>query len=367
MNKPLNWKKAWAKLNAHRAKLRFCLRTTVAGLLAFAIAQLTSIPLNGLWVVLTAVVVSQMSIGGSLRATLEYIIGTVGGAIYAGVIGVLIPHPSPIALGGILAVTIAPLALAAAFNANFRVAPFSAVLVLMISGQLGEGPVESAIYRTLEVALGGAIAVAVSVFVFPERAHGLGVDAAARILGQLADALAKLLAGVTENLDSDEIRRIQDGIGGAVADFHALAGEAKRERLVTLVAEPDPAVLSRILLRLRHDLVMIGRAANKPLPDIVTQRLRPLLTRLTTEASDFLRKSGTALVQRRSPPTLVAVEAALETYTAEIVSLRKEGATYALSNDEAERLFALGFVLEQIHQDFADLRRSLEEYAGAHG
>jgi hypothetical protein len=59
----------------------------------------------------------------------------------------------------ILVLAIAPLALAAAFNPSFRVAPFSAVLVLLISGQLNEGPVESALYRTFEVALGGAIAV----------------------------------------------------------------------------------------------------------------------------------------------------------------------------------------------------------------
>jgi hypothetical protein len=87
MKKLINLRKAWAKLSAHRAKLRFCLRTTVAGLFAFAIAELTSIPLNGLWVVLTAVVVTQLSVGGSLRATLEYIIGTVGGAI--------LPHTTP--------------------------------------------------------------------------------------------------------------------------------------------------------------------------------------------------------------------------------------------------------------------------------
>jgi len=238
------------------------------------------------------------------------------------------------------------------------------VLVLLISGQLGEGPVESAIYRTFEVALGGAIAVAVSVFVFPERAHGLGVNAAAGILGQLADALPKLLAGFTENLDNDEIRRIQDGIGDAVADFHALAVEAKRERLVSLVAEPDPERLSRILLRLRHDFVMIGRGANRPLPDIIAQRLRPLLERLAADASDFLRKSGIALVQQHSPPTLDQLEAALEGYTSEIIALRKEGATRALSNEEAERVFALGFGLEQLHRNLADLRRCIEEYAG---
>ena len=63
-----------------------------------------TIPLHGLWVVLTAVVVTQMSTGGSLRATVEYIIGTFGGAVYAAITGLLIPHTTAIAqLGGGLA------------------------------------------------------------------------------------------------------------------------------------------------------------------------------------------------------------------------------------------------------------------------
>ena len=43
--------------------------------------------------------------------------------------------------------TLADLAFAAASNPNFRVAPFSAVLVLLLGGQLGEGPIESALIR----------------------------------------------------------------------------------------------------------------------------------------------------------------------------------------------------------------------------
>jgi uncharacterized membrane protein YccC len=357
------WNKTWTWLSGHRAELRFCLRTTVAGVLAFAIALRTAIPLNGIWVVLTAVVVSQMSIGGSLRATLEYIIGTIGGALYAAVIGALIPHTTPIALGGILALTIAPLALAAAFNPSFRVAPFSAVLVLLISDQLGEGPIESAFYRTAEVALGGAIAVVVSLLVFPQRAHGLGLGAAAGILDQLADALPKLLSGFTEPLDVDQTRGIQDDIGEALAGFQAITAETKRERLVSLVAQPDPGPLSRTLLRLRHDFVIIGRAGNRPLPDSVAQSLRPPLTRFALEASGFLRQCRTALVRRRHAPQLKGVEAALSAYTSEIVSLRQRGVTRGLSTDEVERVFALGFTLEQIHQNFADLARCVEEHA----
>src|SRR5512144_656429 len=82
---------ARARLSLYRVQLRFCLRMMVAALLAFALAQVWNIPLHGLWAVLTAVVVTQMSLGGSLHATTEYVLGTIGGAIYAAAIAVLIP------------------------------------------------------------------------------------------------------------------------------------------------------------------------------------------------------------------------------------------------------------------------------------
>jgi uncharacterized membrane protein YccC len=62
------------------------------GLAVFALAQVWNIPLHGLWAVLTAVVVMQMSVGGSLHATTEYVLGTIGGAIYAAAIGAYSPH-----------------------------------------------------------------------------------------------------------------------------------------------------------------------------------------------------------------------------------------------------------------------------------
>src|SRR5580704_17092395 len=117
-----------ALLSASKPRWRFCVRMTASGLAAFAVAQALHIPLKGLWLILTAIVVTQMSAGGSVRATLEYIIGTVGGAVYGAVLGVLIPHDTPLMQAFIMALAIAPLAFVAAFNPNFRVAPFSAVL-----------------------------------------------------------------------------------------------------------------------------------------------------------------------------------------------------------------------------------------------
>jgi uncharacterized membrane protein YccC len=45
-----------------------------------------------LWAVLTSLIVTQMSVGRSLKATRDYMLGTIGGAVFGGAIEVLIPH-----------------------------------------------------------------------------------------------------------------------------------------------------------------------------------------------------------------------------------------------------------------------------------
>jgi uncharacterized membrane protein YccC len=357
------WTRAHARFSPYRAQLRFCLRMTAAALLAFALAQIWNIPLNGLWAVLTAVVVTQMSVGGSLRATTEYVLGTIGGAVYAAAIGVLVPHTTTLALAGVLALTIAPLAFAAAVNPSFRSAPFTGAIVLLISGQFGEGTVESALYRLFEVALGGGVAVVVSLLVLPDRAYGLGLDAAARLLDLLAELLRKLLEGFTQRLDVADITRRQQEAGRALAAFQAIAAEAKGERTINLVTEPDPTPLARTLLRLRHDVVILGRAAAAPLPETIAERLGPQLGRVAEGASDYLHECASALRSRRPPSPLKPMEDVLTAYNAEIAALRSEGLTRGLSNAEAEQLFALGFALEQMHRDCADLERCLQELA----
>jgi hypothetical protein len=179
----------------------------------------------------------------------------------------------------------------------------------------------------------------------------------------MAQVLQGLLAGVTRQLDANEIARIQDDIGGSVAAFQEIMAEVKRERMVALAATPDPAPLSRTLLRLRHDLVIIGRAATVPLPDVFVRRLGPPLTRVGKDASQYLRASGNALELGRLPPPLQAFEASLKAYDSEVASLRTEGLTRTLSSGEVERLFALGFALDQLHRNFADLARCVLVYA----
>src|SRR5262245_65525988 len=75
------------------AELRLSLRITTAAVLSLAVAHLLNLPI-ALWTVLTAVILTQMSVGRSLKATTDYLVGTLGGAIYAGAVGALVPHDS---------------------------------------------------------------------------------------------------------------------------------------------------------------------------------------------------------------------------------------------------------------------------------
>jgi hypothetical protein len=144
-----------------------------------------------------------------------------------------------------------------------------------------------------------------------------------------------------------------------------ILAEAQRERLMNLLAAPDSAPLARTLLRLRHDLVIIGRSAAAPLPKAFAECLGPPLIDVGERASAYLLKSARALASRSSAPSLKVFEETLAIYNSEIASLRRQGLTLKLSIDEAEQLFALGFALEQLHRNFSDLERCVEEWARA--
>ena len=152
-------------------------------------------------------------------------------------------------------------------------------------------PIASALDRVLEVALGGVTGFVVSLLLLPSSAHRLVAEKAARTLDQMARALGELLAGLTRGLDVDALHRIQDGIGQALVQLNVVGAEAEHERSARLAVGPNTAPHVRTLLRLRHDLVMIGRAAVVPLPEAFGTRLQ----------------SPLALSQRPSPITCARV------------------------------------------------------------
>jgi uncharacterized membrane protein YccC len=343
--------------------LRFALRAIVSATIAFSITQFVNVPLHGLWAVLTAVVVLQTSAGASIRATIEYVVGTFIGAVYASLLSILIPHSTPLAMAGVLALAIGPLAYAAAKSPTFRVAPFTALIVLLLAGQVGEGPFAAAVTRLLEVAFGGALAIVVSLFVFPEGAHGLGRQQAVVALRRLAAALPDLLKGFAVKADLETVIALQNELGTAVAAFTAIVAEAQHEMRFRFAAREDPSPLSRTLLRLRHDLVIVGRAAVDPLPPSIAPRLLPAVNAAGTSICRMLTGLADALDRRVAPPPSTETADALDACAGAIAQLRSEGLTRPLSSEELEQLFALGFALEELRQNLDDLNRCVRDWA----
>jgi uncharacterized membrane protein YccC len=346
----------------YRLQLILALRVTVAAVLSLLLAQVLHLRLP-LWAILTALIVTQMSLGKSVKVATDYLIGTLAGVAYGGAIAIFVPHESEVAMLVALALAVAPLAFVAAFRANFNVLPITAIIVLLVPGMQHVSPTASALDRVLEVTIGGAVGFAVSFLIFPSRALAMTTDAAANTLELMAEALTLLLEHHTQGLEGPDLRRLQDGIGTSIAKLNATGAEAEHERKARLTSGPDTGPLLRTLLRLRHDMVILGRAVGCELPVIVRDRLTPKLDQISISASAFLRDSAASLRKRRPPPALLAVDADFQAYIDEFGAVRHEGLTRDMGNEAAERFFALGFALEQMREHLNEVQRVVGEWA----
>ncbi|MDB5655271.1 MAG: hypothetical protein JWQ94_2884 [Tardiphaga sp.] len=354
-------KRIWGFLVSHKVELGLGVRVTVAAMSALVIALACGLRLP-LWAVLTSVIVTQMSVGRSLKATRDYLVGTIGGAIYGGAVAILIPHAGEGALLGVLVLAVLPLAFIAAINPSLNVATVTALIVLLLPMMNHGTPLESAVDRVLEVAVGAITGLLVSFLVLPSRAHSHIRASAAKTLELIAAALGELLAAATRGRDNDTLHRLQAGIGAALVGLDATGAEAERERAAHLSSGPDTGPLLRTILRLRHDLVMIGRSTVVPLPSELQKRLAGPLARVSAAMSAHLRATAEALRSGAGAPAIWPVQVALQAYSGEIAALRSEGLTRGMPGDVAERFFAIGFSLEQMRQNLKDLERCVAEW-----
>jgi uncharacterized membrane protein YccC len=357
-------KRMFGRFWARKTQLALAVRIAVAAVAAYVIAVALHLMLP-LWAVLTSLIVTQMSVGRSLKATRDYMLGTIGGAIYGGAIAVLIPHSGEGSLLALLVLAVTPLTFIAALNPSLNSATVTAVIVLLLPTMHHSNPLDSVIDRVMEVSVGAVTGLVVSFLVLPSRAVNQIRANAARLLELLAAAFAELLAGLTRGLDNDALHRIQDGIGLALTGLNATGAEAERERAVHLSSGPDTGPLLRTIQRLRHDVVMIGRASVVPLPANVQARLARPLSDVSHAIVTYMQSVAVSLRSGVGSADIQPVDAALHAYATEVAAVRGDGLIRGLPVDAAERFFALGFSLEQMRQNLNDLSRCHADWCEA--
>ena len=198
---------------------------TLSGLAAFAAASALDLA-QGFWATITALIVTQSSVGGSLKAAWDRLLGSVFGAVYGAAVAFAFPHAHGWSRAVALVMAVAPLSVMAAFSASFRVAPVTAIIVLLTPTGTILGPLGFAADRVLEIVLGCALGLLVSVLVVPARASRAVLETSAEVARLLADQLA-VLAASNEQAQADLAARVRKSL----KQLEGLIDEAARERI----------------------------------------------------------------------------------------------------------------------------------------
>lgn len=304
--------------------LRHATRMTVAAVLAFSLAWVFALP-QGYWSVITAIVVMQGSLGGTIGASLDRLLATVAGAV-VGAVWVLVRGHWPVPDTVLLVFAVAPMALLAAMRPSFRLAPITAVIVLL--GASAEGGVLLAFHRMAEIALGCVIGALTAHLVLPDRARTAieaGAAAVLEGLGRVAEAHLRGAENATTDAMNDVVRRNLTAIGAA-------AGEEARERALHLRTGPPAAPLLRTLRRVRSDVAMLERAMAAD-PGSAGAEAGKALAGHFAAAAAYLRGTGPA-------PVLAPLDATIG----------------SVPTDSA-----LGFALVTLRRDLAELDERLAE------
>jgi uncharacterized membrane protein YccC len=340
------------RFSLDKPELRLALRMTVSSVAAFAVATAFGFQ-QGYWSALTALIVTQTSVGGSLKVAIDRLLASLCGAIYGAAVALFLPHNSLWSIDLVLVVAVAPLAVLAAFKARFRVAPITSIIVLFSTTVSKVGPVSYAAERVIEIAMGCAIGLIVSSVLVPAHAYNLVLEATARTTALLAEQLKALGNAVTDPIPN--LGELQDRVRKALNNLETLADEVARERRNRLSDEPDPEPLFRTLRRLRHDIAALTRALSDPLPDAVQKRFSVPWLQCAQAAASTLIELGQALINREAAGNLDRLTLAIADFKGAVEEMRSTGETRGLTGDAVARVFGVAFVLEQLRINLDDL------------
>lgn len=349
---------------ARRAEQRFAVRVMVAAFLSFVLARTLGLP-QGYWVMLTAVIVMQNNLGGSLKAATDRLLGTLAGAL-AGFLATLVAANGLLQEGLVIALVLGPLAFLSAANPSFKVAPVTAIIVVL--SRSGHEPAFwLAVERVAEIILGGVVGVAVALFVLPARAHADLAERVGAVLSLLAEVWKLEMASLDPDTDTAPLKvrlqSVNDSLRLKIASAETAGDDAKRERSARLAEHGDTDALLRTLRRVRHDFILVGRATATPWPAPVIGRLKNSLAKVTATVETQLNLMAVAARGRAVPSQSETFVAAIDEFGDEVDRLRADPLMAQVAPETVGGLFTLDFAFEELRRELPELGNRLAEFA----
>ena len=347
----------WVQTND--AHLRQMVRIMVATAATFATYKLIGLQ-QGYWAVFTVLVVMQGSIGSTLGAALDRLLGTLIGAALGG-IGLAFHPEEPLQLCAILVVVTGIGGLVASMRPQLKIAPVTAAIMLLTAPP--GLPVQSFVAdRIVEIGLGGLIGVLAALLILPARSRDLVVERTVAVLdriGTMLDEQAEALETGKALPTSPNHRALRNALGAVEAAMK----DADRERASRLANHGIPPAVPRTLWRVRNDLTQIGRTIDEALPGNAAAGLAAAAATSLRAEGALARRCAAALtaVKVVDRGTVVAEQAR---FAESFDAFRRDPEARTLDFDQSGRIFGLAFAIGRLHLDLLDLAKRVDEIAG---
>ena len=342
--------KARALFHEHQDALLVAGRVGISATLAYLIASLQHLP-ETYWPVMSAVIVARGGAKGAGGSATDRLVGTLAGAAVGLAASFL--HGFGLPQWALLFIAMAPMAFLSADNAAFRAAPMAAMIVLSAtaSGKTGLFGLGVAGLRVLDVGMGTLVALFVSYVVLPSNAMKSLRKNAAALMVPLANLLS--LGMRPEDAEArDKFVRLNAKTRREMRELVIAARQIKAKKAERDLTETLPNQFTGALSRTHGTIVFIARAlAGAPLPDGVTEALRPFLrdARARLGAIHHLLAEGT--------PAGSGAELAA---SVDAAAARIERVT----SDPAAHLEALPFLMQTLRDDLNDLAATAGAISG---
>jgi len=255
------------------------LRMVLSAILSAAISQALRLP-ETYWAVLSALIVGRPQAGGTRRATRRRLVGSLLGALVAiPLVLARVWHPPELLL---LGVAMVPLSLLVATFEEYRAAPAAAIIVLS-AGHALTAPINIALLRMAEIAIGSLTSTAIAALVMPSTTHDRCFRMGASVLAKLEDLLHRSLH---PQANEPDVESAHDDVRRNIRDLVTLV----RSKRMTNGPGLQAARMAKLLARVQLDIQFIGRATRSLGAGSGAESALPLLMQtLSKDLGDLIR------------------------------------------------------------------------------
>jgi uncharacterized membrane protein YccC len=338
------------------AAVRHALKTALAAALSMYFCYLLELP-QGYWAVITVVIVMQSHSGGSIGVAWSRLLGTLSGAAI-GVVMVMLFGREIWPMGLSIFISVFAAIYLSRYHDSFRLAAITASIVIMIGGA---NPLAAGVSRLLEITVGIAIALMVSLFLWPSKAG----DALIRGISGVFDRSAELFQVLTQCLmaaecDDVKIAELRVKLNGEIQSNTSLFAHYLREPGRFSVQAFEFSTILEAQRRIYEILVSMGHSSMGAERDGFQREFIAEIAAMAdaiVEAFHMLTAAISANAGDKHFPELTAAAAAIDNRRLE---LRKTNEALKHSIDDVAHFIAFSFSLKELAVELNALRKYLQ-------